>query len=443
VAPLEIPVTPDRRQSVIVLGGGPAGLTAADRLASNGYRVTLLTPSTMLGEGARQDSRLRPSILGCHDTTWALLRTLGSQRTPALFDESTLEFLLPNGRLARYPKTRFPTPLQQLLTIGRFVGLSARERWRLLSWLEQLWEGSLQLASDLEHRTAQHWLGSLQYTQASVQTIWNPLARWLTGNDIQQLSADAFVTALKPFFLSGAANSRIWLPRQPWDQLFVRPIEERLAKHGAALALHTPAVRLEYHDQLVTGVRANDGAILKADWYVAAVPPHQLTPLLPERWLTRYAYFQHIAELQALSTIFIHVRTATMLAKPRHLLMSAGPVQWMVCTPSRPDRHLIALLALQPGQSAPASEQAVCTLLRSLNLLEAGHHLEEFIQQETEHAVLSLSPGTKVLRPIQQSPISNLLLAGAWTDTGWPSNMESAIVSGERCAEAVISRRTA
>jgi uncharacterized protein with NAD-binding domain and iron-sulfur cluster len=57
--------------------------------------------------------------------------------------------------------------------------------------------------------------------------------------------------------------------------------------------------------------------------------------------------------------------------------------------------------------------------------------------------VLALPPGTKVRRPIQRSPIPNLLLAGAWTDTGWPANLESAIASGERCAEIVIGHQPA
>ena len=52
--------------------------------------------------------------------------------------------------------------------------------------------------------------------------------------------------------------------------------------------------------------------------------------------------------------------------------------------------------------------------------------------------LLSLAPGAKMRRPLQRSPIANLLLAGAWTDTGWPANLESAVSSGERCAEIIL-----
>ena len=379
-----------------------------------------------------------PAILGCHHATWALLQSFGIQRTDALFAESALEFVLPGGRVARYPKTYFPTPLKQLLTIGRFAGLSPAERWKLLSWLEQLWEGSVELAPDLEHRTAQQWLESLDVSRTSVQTIWNPLARWLTGSDIQGLSADAFVMALKPFFLSGAANSRIWVARPSCDQLLVEPIKERLTKDGATLALSTPAARLEFQQERVTGIRIGDGSLLEADWYVAAVSPQELTPLLPERWLTRYAYFQHIADLETRSSTFLQARTATTLAKPRHILISSGPFHWVMCSPTAPDRRLLTVMRLQSGQPVPDLEQQASDLLGSLSLLETGRYLDGLRYYETQHAVLSLAPGTKLRRPIHRSPIPNLLLAGAWTDTGWPANLESAIVSGERCAGSII-----
>ncbi|MEK6633925.1 MAG: FAD-dependent oxidoreductase, partial [Nitrospirota bacterium] len=52
-------------------------------------------------------------------------------------------------------------------------------------------------------------------------------------------------------------------------------------------------------------------------------------------------------------------------------------------------------------------------------------------------AALSLTSGATLLRPIQQSPVQNLLVAGPWTDTGWPTSSESAVVSARRCVTAI------
>jgi uncharacterized protein with NAD-binding domain and iron-sulfur cluster len=55
-------------------------------------------------------------------------------------------------------------------------------------------------------------------------------------------------------------------------------------------------------------------------------------------------------------------------------------------------------------------------------------------------AFLAMRPRVKALRPLQQSPFSNFFLAGGWTDTGLSSNLESAILSGQRCAEGIMAK---
>lgn len=57
----------------------------------------------------------------------------------------------------------------------------------------------------------------------------------------------------------------------------------------------------------------------------------------------------------------------------------------------------------------------------------------------TEHkAVFSVVPGIEELRPPQQTPISNLQLAGDYTQTGWPATMEGAVRSGFLAAENLL-----
>jgi hypothetical protein len=244
--------------------------------------------------------------------------------------------------------------------------------------------------------------------------------------------------ALKPFFLSQAADSRIWIPGRTWERTFVQPMTDVLMKAKAALCVGTRAARFEYQDDRIIGVRVNDGSRLQADWYVAALPPRDLTALLPERWLSRYAYFQQVVDLETFVCTVIQVRTAELISSPRHILISAGPFNWMTCKPSELDRGLVAMVTMQANEPVTEPIQRVSALLRSLDLLRPDRQITGFRQEERAYAWLALQPGTKVRRPLHRSPISNLLVAGAWTDTGWPSNLESAIVSGERCAQLIL-----
>lgn len=434
---------PRNHQSIIVLGAGPAGLTTAYRLTLLGFRVSVLDQSPNLEFHLRREGDAPLSIPGCYHATWSLLRCFQGKYDASVFTEASIEFLLPDGRLSQYPRTRFPTPLSQLLTIGRFTGLPWQARWKLLSWLAQLWDGSLHLETDLEYRTAQEWLQSLEHSQSSLQTIWNPLAYWLTGNDLHSISAQAFAATLKQFFLSGTKSGRIYVPRHPWQRIFVQPISDALIRSGGRFVLGSKAVGFDHKDERITGVRLKDGTVLQADWYVSAVPHYDLTPLLPERWLTRYAYFQQIADLTTVPWTIIQVRSAQTLTAPRHILMGTGAFAWMTCKPSESDQGMVAVLACSNQKPSKDRMEDLYNLLISTNLLQKDNQVTSFREEISPRAPLALLPGTKIRRPIQRGPIPNLLLAGSWTDTGWPANLESAIVSGERCADIISTHRPA
>jgi uncharacterized protein with NAD-binding domain and iron-sulfur cluster len=183
--------------------------------------------------------------------------------------------------------------------------------------------------------------------------------------------------------------------------------------------------------------------MLQADWYVAALPPQQFTPLLPEQWLTRYAYFQQLTELRSVDSTILHVQAEQPCATPRLVLLSDTSFHWVLTTAPTPDRTSFSLVTTdnQTAQARPDANLHILVqdLLRSLGLLMPENKIASIRPRTIPGAILSLKPGTKIYRPIQRSPIVNLLVAGAWTDTGWPPNLESAIVSGNRCAETIAS----
>ncbi|NOT96017.1 MAG: FAD-dependent oxidoreductase, partial [Nitrospira sp.] len=115
MAPLKILVTPTHAQSVVILGGGPAGLTAAYRLIHQGYRVTIADPQPLVADtptGMPGHDNPEPlTILGCHHATQALLRSLHADLQQPAQRDISLEFRLSENVIARYPHAWFPAPL--------------------------------------------------------------------------------------------------------------------------------------------------------------------------------------------------------------------------------------------------------------------------------------------------------------------------------------------
>jgi uncharacterized protein with NAD-binding domain and iron-sulfur cluster len=52
-------------------------------------------------------------------------------------------------------------------------------------------------------------------------------------------------------------------------------------------------------------------------------------------------------------------------------------------------------------------------------------------------ATFRAAPGSQSLRPPPTTGRAGLVLAGAWTDTGWPATMEGAVRSGVSAAQAL------
>jgi uncharacterized protein with NAD-binding domain and iron-sulfur cluster len=64
----------------------------------------------------------------------------------------------------------------------------------------------------------------------------------------------------------------------------------------------------------------------------------------------------------------------------------------------------------------------------------------EFFVTRERRATFRQAPGSGRLRPRAGTELPGLVLAGAWTDTGWPDTMESAVRSG--LSAAIELRRT-
>ena len=103
---------------------------------------------------------------------------------------------------------------------------------------------------------------------------------------------------------------------------------------GATILRHTGASHTSSTNKTASQVfRLQDGSFLQADWYIAALPLHQLTPLIPERWLTRYAYFQQLAELESIDSTILHVHVEQPCATPRLVLLSDTSFHSVLVTP--------------------------------------------------------------------------------------------------------------
>jgi uncharacterized protein with NAD-binding domain and iron-sulfur cluster len=64
--------------------------------------------------------------------------------------------------------------------------------------------------------------------------------------------------------------------------------------------------------------------------------------------------------------------------------------------------------------------------------------VECFVATREHAATFRAAPGAQALRPGPETAISGLVLAGAWTGTGWPATLEGAVLSGHAAARSAL-----
>lgn len=440
------------RSRVLILGGGPAGLSAAVILCELGYSVTLAERAGRLGgglcappaDGEPSADQIPPLVLGCHHETRRLLAGLPAGHSVEFPAALRFQFVLPGHRLAVLPRLWGPTLVRGAATVAGFTGLPVRDRLHLLNFLERLWEEDLHLPADVDSRRATELWQMAKQSESTIRRIWTPLCRFLVGNEPDAVSAALLASSLRILLLGSRRDSAIGLVRPDFALGLLPSIEARLRESKVKSYINSAATHLVTKGARVTAVRLENGRELTADWYLSALPPDVLSSLLPERWLAQYASFQRLTDWQWLPRISVRLDCRLKQPVPWLTLRAEGPFDWTAGIPQK-GKTTASLQAWCISTGRPdllkwSDDKLYAQAMEDLPLSPTTFTADQVIGHRVfraPRAVPSLGPGTSRLRPVPQSPIANLFLAGGWTATGLPVNLESAFVSGRRGAEAI------
>jgi hydroxysqualene dehydroxylase len=476
---------------VIVLGGGLAGIVAALDCADAGVRVSLLEVRPRLGgavysferDGLHLDNG-QHVFLRCCTAYRKLLDRLGSSGRVRVQPRLEIPVLSPGAKPAMLRRGGLPAPLHLAGALLRYPHLTLAQRLsaaraalalgrldpRMALELERVASGLHGGLSNMRKEgvgapgerttragranpgTLGAWLAEHGQSSASVAALWDLIALPTLNLPAAEgsLALGAFV--LRTGLLERADAGDIGFHMRPLSETLGEPAEHALAQAGVDVRL---GVRVEHVAQSkhCLRVRAN-GVELDADAVVCAIP-HQraaslLEPLLGERARSWSA-------LGASPIVNVHVVYDRRVCELGFAAGVGTPVQYVF------DRSSAAGLApagTQAGSHADAGGQCLAISLsgaeddmrRSYEELReryVGALAELFprardavvrsVHVSREHAAtFRAAPGIQELRPQARTRVRGLVLAGAWTDTGWPATLEGAVLSGHTAAGEVL-----
>jgi len=414
--------------TVHVIGAGVAGLACAVRCALAGRTVVLYEAAPRAGGRARSfdDEGLgclidngNHLLLSGNLAARAFLADTGGLRQVSEVAPATFPFIEPaRGLRWQLRPGRGPLPLW-LLSPDRRVPESRLGDYRDFVALARA--GARDTVAD---RVDPH--------SVLFERLWQPLARAILNTDAREGSARLLWKALSLTLAKGEAGCRPLVFSRGLSAALVTPALKLVQQHGGMVRYQARLRGIRWQDDRVLALRFSEGLLRveDRDAVVLAVPPEACAELWPAADPPR----------ESRPIVNIHYRLGEPIALP-----GGKPFLGLIGT----DTHWLFqrgnVLSITISAATAHVERANWDLANSL-WGEISHALGRNMGRlppwrvlKERRATIAQTPTVAARRPGAQTTLSNLFLAGDWTDTGLPATIESAAQSGHAAARLALA----
>ena len=447
--------SPGARGHCVVIGGGLAGLSAACALVDQGVQVTLLEKRPFLGgraysftdtETGQEVDNGQHVYLGCCTAYTGFLQQLG------VFERTTLQRRLRipvvdrKGKVGLFSAAPFlPAPLHLLPSFLTFPHLGLHDKVRAGLAMLRIHRIDREKHRDaLEGQTFKDWLKQHGQSDRSCDVLWNLITLPILNDSVNDVSAYMGIMAFQDGLLHGRTSANIGYSRVGLTELISDAAKDYITQRGGQVLLGNTATTLIITNGNVTGVDTGS-EVLPTDTVVSAVPWDVLPELLSPD-LAADPFFAPANQLDWSPIVGIHVWYDRPVMEEDFLATLDSPLQW-VFNKSRiqglpgPGQYLCVSMSGAWAHTPMTKEALRAMVLPELERVfpeAATSTLERFIVVKQLAATFRCTPGAQAYRLPQQTPVGNLVLAGDWTQTGWPATMESAVRSGQLAASEAM-----
>ena len=421
-----------RRDSVIprvkIVGGGLAGLAAAAKLGSAGFSVEVHEARPFLG-GRAASFPLNPAdpnseridncqhvLIRCCTALMDFYRRCGVAEKIDFHDR--LFFVCPGGAIDTIRRDPLPAPLHLARSFIMMRALDWRDKLSLARCLAAAKRDRLR--EDIDGMSFSEWLREKGATPRSVTRFWQPFIVSALNEEPERASAGAALQVFDEGLLGSRISYEMGVPAVPLGELYSSALARGLG----------PSVQV----RLKSKVAGIDPASQEADFYICAVPFHQVAKLMPDLGLD-----DTLAQFEHSPITGIHLWFDKPITDLPHAMLLDREMQWLF---HKGQGYYLAVVSASRGLSKEPADKIVQLAIADLQEFFPGARtakLEKSRVVKEIRATYSVRPGLDRWRPESATRYPNVFLAGDWTKTGWPATMEGAVRSGYQAAEAVIA----
>lgn len=415
---------------VHIVGAGISGLACAVRLARQGYDISLYEAAAQAGGRCRSynDAKLERSIdngnhilLSANEAALSYLDEIGARATLSSPERAVFPFVdLRNGARWTLRPNAGPIPWWIFAAQRRIPGT------RPSSYL-----AGLRLAFARQSDTV---ADRLNPADPLWERFWEPLTVAALNTAPEEASARLLWQVLRDTFARGEAACRPFIARDGLGASFIDPALALLRAQGADIHFNHRLRTIDFSGQRATGLDFGETNVTLAetDQLVIALPPAGASTVIPGLK----------APQEARPIVNGHIRLPQPPALPPGMAadlpflgLVGGTAQWLFL---RGDVVSLTVSAAEALAETPSEEIAARFWADTANALNLDPNLDPPIRVIKERrATFAQTPETLKQRAGTQTSWPNLMLAGDWTDTGFPATIESAVRAGRAAAKAI------
>jgi squalene-associated FAD-dependent desaturase len=426
-----------------VCGGGLAGLAAACEASLLGADVALVERRPFLGgkaysfvdedTGTEVDNG-QHVFLGCCTAYIAFLKLIGA------FGDTTLQPRIDApvrdraGRAGALRGARLPGPVHLGPSFVTYPLLSQGEKVAATRALTALGVLRDRQRAALDEVTFAEWLIAHGQGPGAIERFWDLIVLPTCNDRSDRVSAALASFVFQEGFFRSRTGSAIGWSRVGLTRLVDPPVRRFLESRGVRILTGQAVAAVGPN-----AVELSGGETLTADAVVLALPPDRAREVCPEA----------LPEEVALGTspiVNVHVWYDRPVMKGMFTAIVDSPAQWVFNRTAMeertgPGQHLaVSISGARHEITRPKAEviAAITTELAHLFPAAADATIERTVCVKEPDATFAAAPGQAPMRPEPRSPLAGVMLAGAWTDTGWPATMEGAVRSGMLAARAAV-----
>ncbi len=439
-------------KSVIVVGGGVAGMSAACSLAEAGLRVQLVERRGYLG--GRASSYRHPGVdevidncqhvlFGCCTNLIGFYTRIGVEKK--IHWTRTMTMIEPGGQRSVLGPSWLPAPLHGLPSLLTAKALTREDKMALMRAFSAILRLNPKACS---MQSLGSWLRENGQTQGAIDRFWRLVIASALNADLDEIALPYAAKVIRELFLNSAEAGAMGMSSVPLSELYAGA-EQFLRERGGDVVFNSGVDSAKW-DEETSGWSMNTRAgTLFANYLVLALPFEATAKLLP-----------HMPPAEGVETLAkqidhqehgpicsVHLWFDREITDLEHAVLLDREIHWMYnksrLQPVRNGKgsYLELVVSASHKFAALSREEAINLAVGELKDFfpaVAEAKLEKAVLVKEVRATFGVPPGIDAFRPdTQPSPWPNCVLAGDWIATGWPSTMESAARSGHLAAEAV------